>query len=100
MGHMPVALAGSREATEVRRELTCGRESGGTIFPKRGPHWKAVDPKREESLSLSLPAASTVLPYQARRQATQGSPQEKLIPQAESVASWPVRGGPRRVHLW
>lgn len=78
--------------------------SGRTIFPKGGPHWEAVDPKGEESLSLPLPAASTVLPYQARRQAAQGSPQERLIPQrlggfGRSVASWPVRGGSRWDHL-
>lgn len=101
MGHVPVVLAGAREATEVRRELTCERGSGGTTFPKGGPHWEAVDPKREESLGLPLPAASTALPYQARRQTAQGSPQERLTPQAEpggcgrSVTSWPVRGGSR-----
>lgn len=104
MGHVPVVLAGAREATEVRRELTCGRGSGGTTFPKGGPHWEAVGPKREESLGLPLPAASTVLPYQARRQTAQGSPRkgwshrQRLGGCGRSVTSWPVRGGSRWDH--
>lgn len=37
MGHVPVVLAGSSEATEVRRELTCGREWGNNLPKGRAP---------------------------------------------------------------
>lgn len=37
---------------------------------------EALDPNRAESLSLPLPAASTVLPYQERCWTAQGSPRK------------------------